>query len=84
MPRGFAESVVEDGGSPAVPAQSGQGGVGGIAILTEQNARKALEVAGYGYVLSGGNVVLEDPTSGLRANDAVVHAYLRAQPSPPV
>ncbi len=56
----------------------------GIAVLLiEQNARKALEVADYGYVLSGGKVVLEGPTASLRANDAVVHAYLRAQPPPP-
>ncbi len=56
----------------------------GIAVLLiEQNARKALEVADYGCVLSGGTVVLEGPTASLRANDAVVHAYLRAQPAPP-
>ncbi len=54
----------------------------GIAVLlVEQNARKALEVADYGYVLSGGKVVLEGPTADLRANDAVVRAYLRPQPA---
>lgn len=49
----------------------------GVTIcLVEQNARKALEVADRGYVLSSGRLVLEGSASELRANPEVRKSYL--------
>lgn len=45
-------------------------------LLIEQNARAALQLADYGYVLETGNVVLEGKGSDLAANDQVRKAYL--------
>ncbi|NNM71736.1 ABC transporter ATP-binding protein [Enterovirga sp. DB1703] len=49
----------------------------GVSILlVEQNARAALELADYGYVLENGCVVLEGPASELRQDERVIAAYL--------
>jgi branched-chain amino acid transport system ATP-binding protein len=49
----------------------------GIAILlVEQNARLALEVSSYGYVLETGRIVLEGPSKDLRANPRLKATYL--------
>ncbi|CAM2151812.1 branched chain amino acid/phenylalanine ABC transporter ATP binding subunit LivF [Pararobbsia alpina] len=49
----------------------------GVAtLLVEQNARAALQVADYGYVLETGGVVLEGPASELAANPRVIETYL--------
>ena len=49
----------------------------GVAILlVEQNARLALSVADYGYVMEGGRVVLEGDAAELRANEDVKEFYL--------
>jgi branched-chain amino acid transport system ATP-binding protein len=49
----------------------------GVAILlVEQNARAALQVADYGYVLETGEVALEGPASELAHNPRVVESYL--------
>lgn len=49
----------------------------GITILlVEQNAKTALELADYGYVLETGQVVLEDKASLLLENPRVKEAYL--------
>jgi len=49
----------------------------GIAILlVEQNARAALQVADYGYVLEMGRVALQGPCTELAADDRVVETYL--------
>jgi len=45
-------------------------------ILVEQNARMALGLAEYAYVLESGQVVLEGPTKDLSNNDYVRRAYL--------
>jgi branched-chain amino acid transport system ATP-binding protein len=45
-------------------------------LLVEQNARRALEVAHYGYVLEGGRVVLEGTAADLRENPNVQELYL--------
>jgi branched-chain amino acid transport system ATP-binding protein len=42
----------------------------------EQNARMALQVAGRGYVLQTGGVVLSDTAENLRQNEMVRQAYL--------
>lgn len=49
----------------------------GVAILlVEQNARAALQVADYGYVLETGEVVLEGPANELAGNPRVIESYL--------
>jgi branched-chain amino acid transport system ATP-binding protein len=49
----------------------------GVAtLLIEQNARAALQVADYGYVLETGEVVLEGPARDLAQNPKVIETYL--------
>ena len=49
----------------------------GVAILlVEQNARAALKVADYGYVLETGEVSVEGPAADLAVNPRVVETYL--------
>lgn len=49
----------------------------GVSILlVEQNARAAIEIADYAYVLETGRVVIEGPASVVGHNERVVHAYL--------
>ena len=49
----------------------------GVAILlVEQNANRALEAAGRGYVLETGRIVLADTTAALRRDPRVQEAYL--------
>ena len=49
----------------------------GVSILlVEQNARAALQVADYGYVLEMGEIVLKGPASELAANPRVLETYL--------
>lgn len=45
-------------------------------LLVEQNARKALQVAEYAYVLEGGRVAQEGPASELQGDPRIVEAYL--------
>lgn len=49
---------------------------GNTILLVEQNARKALEVADYGYVLETGELVLEGPGKVLLEDEKVQEAYL--------
>jgi branched-chain amino acid transport system ATP-binding protein len=56
-------------------------------LLVEQNARAALEVADYAYVLEMGEIALEGPASALAHDPRVVATYLgaarnHASPSP--
>ncbi|WP_293261086.1 ABC transporter ATP-binding protein [Oryzomicrobium sp.] len=49
----------------------------GVSILlVEQNARAALKVADYGYVLETGHVALEGPSADLAADERVAATYL--------
>ena len=49
----------------------------GVSILlVEQNARAALQVADYGYVLETGECVIEGPSADLAANPRVAATYL--------
>jgi branched-chain amino acid transport system ATP-binding protein len=49
----------------------------GVAILlVEQNARAALEISDYGYVLENGRVVLDGPSGQLAADRRVIEVYL--------
>jgi branched-chain amino acid transport system ATP-binding protein len=45
-------------------------------LLIEQNAKAALEVADYGYVLETGRITIEGPGKELLNNDQVQAAYL--------
>ena len=49
---------------------------GNTILLVEQNAKKALEVADYAYVLETGELVLEGPGSKLLEDEKVKEAYL--------
>ena len=45
-------------------------------LLVEQNARAALTVADYGYVMENGRVVLDGPVAKLRDNEDVQEFYM--------
>ena len=45
-------------------------------LLAEQNARKALEIADYGYILENGKIVMEGPAERLREDKDVQEFYL--------
>lgn len=45
-------------------------------LLVEQNARVALSVAKYGYVMENGRIVLEGPSDELRQNEDIKEFYL--------
>jgi branched-chain amino acid transport system ATP-binding protein len=47
-------------------------------LLIEQNARAALEVADYGYVLETGEIGLEGPADQLASDPRVIETYLGA------
>jgi branched-chain amino acid transport system ATP-binding protein len=50
-------------------------------LLIEQNARAALEVSDYGYVLETGTLALEGPASQLARDTRVIDTYLGARAS---
>lgn len=52
---------------------------GTTILLVEQNARMALAVADYGYVLETGRIVLEGSAAALQANANVQEMYLGVQ-----
>ena len=55
----------------------------GVSILlVEQNARAALEVADYGYVLETGAIALEGPADQLADDPRVIETYLGAARKP--
>jgi len=45
-------------------------------LLVEQNARIALRLAGYGYVMENGELTLEGPSNDLLQDSAVKKAFL--------
>ena len=47
-------------------------------LLVEQNARAALEVADYGYVLEMGEIALQGPAADLAKDPRVIETYLGA------
>ena len=49
---------------------------GSAILLVEQNARAALQVSDYGYVLETGRVVLDGPSAALADDQRVVSTYL--------
>jgi branched-chain amino acid transport system ATP-binding protein len=57
-----------------LPRRSNAKGVS--IILVEQNARAALSVASYGYILDQGKIVLDGTAEVLRDNEDVKEFYL--------
>jgi branched-chain amino acid transport system ATP-binding protein len=53
-------------------------GQGVSILLVEQNARAALQVADYGYVLETGEISLEGPAAELASDPRVIETYLGA------
>jgi len=49
---------------------------GTTILLVEQNAKVALKLADYGYVLETGNIVIEGEGATLRQDESIVKAYL--------
>ncbi len=49
---------------------------GTTILLAEQNARKALEIADYGYIIENGKIVMEGPAEKLREDKDVQEFYL--------
>lgn len=49
---------------------------GTTILLVEQNARKALQIADYAYVLERGQVVRQGPAHELQKDQAIIAAYL--------
>jgi branched-chain amino acid transport system ATP-binding protein len=45
-------------------------------LLVEQNARIALEISSYGYILENGEITLQGKTDELRTNEQIQLAYL--------
>jgi branched-chain amino acid transport system ATP-binding protein len=51
----------------------------GLAILlVEQNARQALQIAHFAYVMENGHIALAGPAADLLHNPKVIEAYLGA------
>jgi branched-chain amino acid transport system ATP-binding protein len=55
---------------------SGLREMGVSVLLVEQNARAALQVADFGYVLETGEISLEGPSKELANDPRVIEAYL--------
>jgi branched-chain amino acid transport system ATP-binding protein len=49
---------------------------GTTILLVEQNARIALSIADYGYIMENGKIVLDDPVEKLKENEDVKEFYL--------
>jgi branched-chain amino acid transport system ATP-binding protein len=49
---------------------------GTTILLVEQNARIALSIADYGYIMENGKIVLDDPVNKLKENEDVKEFYL--------
>jgi branched-chain amino acid transport system ATP-binding protein len=52
---------------------------GASILLIEQNARAALEVSDYGYVLETGALALQGPAAELARDPRVIDTYLGAR-----
>jgi branched-chain amino acid transport system ATP-binding protein len=50
--------------------------LGTTVLVVEQNARSALEIAGHGYVMENGRIVLDGPAEELAKNPDVMEFYL--------
>ena len=55
---------------------------GASLVVVEQNARAALQIADYGYVIEQGRVALEGPAEQLQSDENVVASYLGGHNKP--
>ena len=69
---GLAPRIVEQ----VFAAIAGIRATGTTIVLVDQNARRALRAADYGYVVDGGRITHQDPGAGLLGDDRVLTAYL--------
>jgi len=69
---GLAPLIVRD----ILRVIAGLRGSGVSILLVEQNARAALQVADYGYVLETGEIAIEGPSADLAADPRVIESYL--------
>ena len=69
---GLAPRIVRD----ILHVVAGLRETGVSVLLVEQNARAALQIADYGYVLEMGEFVLEGPAAELAVNPRVIETYL--------
>jgi branched-chain amino acid transport system ATP-binding protein len=51
-------------------------GEGVTILLVEQNAKAALKLANYGYVLETGSIVVKGDAQELRNDESIIKAYL--------
>jgi branched-chain amino acid transport system ATP-binding protein len=49
---------------------------GTTILLVEQNARLALKIAHFGYVLESGDIRMQGAADALRSDKSIVQAYL--------
>lgn len=49
---------------------------GTTVLLVEQNAKQALKIADYGYVMETGKIIIDGPAKDLLEDDRIVEAYL--------
>jgi branched-chain amino acid transport system ATP-binding protein len=49
---------------------------GTTVLLVEQNAKQALKIADYGYVMETGKIIIEGPAENLLEDPRVIEAYL--------
>lgn len=49
---------------------------GTTVLLVEQNAKQALKIADYGYVMETGKIIIEGPADDLLKDERIVRAYL--------
>jgi branched-chain amino acid transport system ATP-binding protein len=49
---------------------------GATVVLVEQNARRALEISDYAFVLELGRIRFHGPAQELYANEEIIEAYL--------
>ena len=49
---------------------------GTTVLLVEQNAKQALRIADYGYVMETGKIIIEGEASQLLQDSRIVEAYL--------
>ena len=70
------KSVLSDRAEPIFEILAEIRAQGVTLLLVEQNARKALQVADYAYVLERGKLAHAAPSAELRDDPRIVAAYL--------
>jgi branched-chain amino acid transport system ATP-binding protein len=53
---------------------------GQTILLVEQNARQALAVSSFAYVIESGSMMLDGPSEQLRSDPTIIRTYLGQMP----